>query len=140
VFEKVFGPMQPNERRLFVRVGVPGMFLFLLGSGLAIAGETTRTPALMAVGFPVLGVGFIAWAMVVYQLTRKGSPQLMAWQRARVEGATANKFNTVVCSAIVIVGVVTLIESPSAFSLAFVVSATAMLVFFARRGWPRRNT
>ena len=60
VFEKVFGPTTPEERRLFLRVGLPGLSLFLIGGGIAIAGDMTKAPALMYVGFPMLGVGFLA--------------------------------------------------------------------------------
>ena len=139
VFEKVFGPMQPDERRLFVRVALPGIVLFLVGSGLAIAGDATKTPVLMAVGFPILGVGFIGWAVVGYRLTFKASPALKAWNKARMEGPAANKFNTAVCSVLVFFGIGQLVADPSPFSVVFAIGTIGMLVTFVRRGWPDRR-
>ena len=130
--------MQPEERRLFLRVGIPGLCLILVGGGLAVAGDVRGTPVLMAVGFPIAGVGLVVWALVVHRLTHKASPPLKAWTRARMEGAAANKFNTAVCSVLVLVGIWQLVRAPSVFYLVFVVGAVGMLGVFVRRGWPDR--
>jgi len=73
--------MQPEERRLFLRVGIPAFLLFLIGGGLATVGDQPMTPALMVVGFPILAVTFIGWAVVVHRLTNKASQKTL--QRSR---------------------------------------------------------
>jgi len=131
--------MQPEERRLFLRVGIPAFLLFLIGGGLAAVGDQTGTPALVVVGFPILAVGFIGWAVVVHRLTRKASPELKASNRVRVEGPAANKFNTAVCSVLVFVGLGMLITDPSPLAVVFAAVTIGMLVVFVRRGWPDRR-
>ena len=137
MFEKVFGPATPEERRLFLRVGLPGLILLLIGGGIAIAGDMTKAPALMYVGFPMLGVGFLAWA-VVGILTYKANPAFRAWAKAREKDPTANKFNAAICSVLVFFGIGLVVADPSPFSVVFVLGAMAMLVTFVRRGWPDR--
>ena len=138
VFEKVFGPTTPEERRLFLRVGLPGLFLFLVGGGIAIAGDMTKTLALMYVGFPMLGVGFLAWA-VVGVLTYKANPAFRAWAKAREKDPTVNKFNAAVCSVLVFFGIGLVVADPSPFSVVFAVGTIGMLVVFVRRGWPDKR-
>jgi hypothetical protein len=129
------GPMSPGERRLLFRVGVPGLLLFLCGGGLAIAGDQTRATALMAVGFPILVVGFVLWAVVAFRLSNRASPALRAWNRSVFDGPTANKFNTVICSLMLLGGAFVAIQWPHPFWLVWFGIGAVMLVVFVRRGW-----
>lgn len=131
--------MQPAERRLFLCVGIPAFLFFLVGGGLAAIGDQTGTPALMVVGFPILAVGFIGWVVVIHRLTKKASPELKASNKAWVKGPAANKFNTAVCSVLVVVGLGKVVTDPSPFAVVFAAVAIGMLVVFVRRGWPDRR-
>jgi hypothetical protein len=129
------GPMSPKERRLLFRVGIPGLLLFLCGGGLAIAGDQTGTTALMAVGFPMVGVGFVVWGAVVYRLTNRANPALKAWNKSVAEGPAANKFNTVICSLMLVGGAFAAVQRPHPFWLAWFGIGAVMLLVFVRRGW-----
>ena len=139
MLEKLFGPDTPEERRLFLRVGLPGLILFLVGGAIAIAGDRTKTLTFMYVGFPMLGLGFLAWA-VVGLLTYKANPAFREWAKAREKDPTVNKFNAAVCSGLVFFGIGLVVAEPTPFSVVFVVGAVGILVFFVRRGWPDRWT
>jgi hypothetical protein len=136
VFEKIFGPMNPAERRMFVGVGLPSLCLFVVGGGIAAIGDATARPALMAVGFPIAVVGFIIWGVVVHRLVFNPSPALKVWQKDGVEGPAANKFNTAVCSVLAFFGLGMLIRDPSPFAVVFAAGSIGLLALFVRRGWP----
>ena len=129
------GPMSPDERRLLFHVGIPGLLLFLCGGGLAIAGDQIGTTALMAVGFPILVVGFVLWAVVAFRLTNRASPAVKAWNKSVTRGAAANKINTVICSLMLMGGAFVAIQRPHPFWVAWFAVGAVMLVVFVRRGW-----
>jgi hypothetical protein len=128
----------PAEARRGLLIGVPVFIVAATGMALVATGDQIGSSALFAAGLCCFGVAFLVWMVVVLRLTVWASPSTEAWNKAFVEGPTANKFNTVICSVMLIGGVVLLLREPSPFGAVFVAVVAGMLVRFIRRGWPRQ--
>lgn len=116
-------------------MGIPFSIVALTGMGLAAAGDRNESTALLVVGLGCFGVAFVYWGVVMSQLTIWATPEVKAWNEAMYKGPTANKVNTVMCSVIVVGGVVMFVQEPSAFLVLFVAGAAGMLALYVRRGW-----
>lgn len=129
----------PADARRGLLIGIPVFIFAATGIVLAAAGDQNGSTALLVAGLSCFGVAFLVWMVVVLQLTVWASPTTKAWNKAIVEGPTANKFNTVVCSVMLVVGVVLLLREPSLFNVVFVAVVAGMLVVFIRRGWTSQS-
>lgn len=126
----------PPEARRGLLIGIPVFILAATGIALGSTGDRTGSTALFVAGIICFGVAFLVWMVVVVRLTYLARPEVKAWNQAITNGPTANRFNTVVCSLLLIVGVVATIQEPSAFWVMWLVVVSGMLVVFIRRGWP----
>jgi hypothetical protein len=128
-----FRSMPPEAKRSLRRFGPPVVVAALLGMAIGAYGDRTESSLLIAIGVGIFMVAFLVWAVVVTRLLAK--PHVKAWTRAMERGPSANRFNSVVCSVLVAIGVIQISQEPSGFSVVFLLGSVGMLVLFIYRGW-----
>ena len=131
-----YGSMPPEAKRALLRFGIPVFAGALTGMAIGAYGDQTESRLLIVLGAGIFLVAFIVWAIVVSRLLAK--PHVKAWTRETQRGPAANKFNAVVCSGLVVLGVVQVAQEPSGFVVIFLLASVGMLSLFIYRGWFRK--